>query len=37
MNPPPDIRVDWRTLKWYVFQGVSFFEILGRGYPLEGS
>ena len=30
----PDIRQAWRVLKWYIFQGLSFFEILGKGCSL---
>ena len=34
---PPDFRGSWRSLKGYIFHGLSFFEILWKGgYPLGG-
>ena len=30
MNPH-EIRGGWRILKWYIFRGLSFCEILGGG------
>ena len=37
MNPPSDTTGGWRILRWHIFSGLSFFEILGgEGYPLGG-
>ena len=31
---PHDVKGVWRILKWYIFRGLSFFEILeGAVYP----
>ena len=33
---PPRFQGGWRILKWYIFQGLSCYEILGENYPLGG-
>ena len=40
MTPSPlphDIKGVWRILKWYIFRGLSFFEILGGAVYARGA